>query len=208
MDGERKPADSRIERNLDRIVDIQAETADIMETGAYQAGLLLFKMLEACQDELETLIESCLDQGIVDPDHLIQSVRALIDREFGPRSMRLKTIDFKKAFMECYSGMATKFHFRRIQIRHDIPDPLPDLMLPPEVLDKIIEGLIKNAIENTPDQGRIEIKARPKANGILFEVMDFGVGITPDHQKRIFDGFFSTQETLLYSTKTPFEFEN
>ncbi len=37
-------------------------------------------------------------------------------------------------------------------------------------------------------------------------MIDFGVGINSDHQKRIFEGFFSTQETLLYSTKTPFEF--
>ncbi|MDM8536972.1 histidine kinase, partial [Desulfobacterales bacterium HSG17] len=27
-----------------------------------------------------------------------------------------------------------------------------------------------------------------------------------DHQQRIFEGFFNTQETLLYSTKTPYAF--
>ncbi|MCG8637103.1 MAG: PAS domain S-box protein [Desulfobacterales bacterium] len=197
---------NRIERNLDRIVDIQTETSDIMETGEYEARQLLIKMLEACQDELETLIETCLDQDILDPDHLIQSVRALIDREFGPRSLHHKTIDFKKTFNTVYSSLIPKFHFRRVQINTDIRDGLPDLHLPPDVVVKIIEGLIRNAIENTPDQGRIDISARPRENGILFEVRDFGVGIEPDHQKRIFEGFFSTQATLLYSTKTPFEF--
>ncbi|OGR31377.1 MAG: hypothetical protein A3J80_04600 [Desulfobacula sp. RIFOXYB2_FULL_45_6] len=32
------------------------------------------------------------------------------------------------------------------------------------------------------------------------------MGIESDAQKRIFEGFFTTQETLLYSTKTPFAF--
>ena len=32
------------------------------------------------------------------------------------------------------------------------------------------------------------------------------MGIEKDHQQRIFEGFFATQETLLYATKTPFEF--
>ncbi|WDP91769.1 MAG: PAS domain S-box protein [Desulfobacter sp.] len=197
---------NRIERNLDRIVDIQAETADIMETGAYHTRQMLIKMLEACQDELETLIETCLDQGILAPDHLIQSVGALIDREFGPRSMRLKIIDFKQVFADVYAAMVPKFHFRRLEIIHDVPDGLPDIKLPPDVAAKIIEGLIKNAIENTPDQGRIDILARATGGGLVFEVKDFGVGIEPDHQKRVFEGFFSTQDTLLYSTKTPFEF--
>lgn len=197
---------NRIERNLDRIVEIQTETADIMETGAYGARQLLINMLEACQDELETLIETCLDQEILDPDHLIQSVRALIDKEFGPRALHKKTIDFKALFNKIYTKMIPQFHFRRIEIDLDIRDGLPDLFLPPDVVLKTIEGIIKNAIENTPDQGRIEVRAIPKKDGILFEVKDFGVGIEAEHRQRIFEGFFSTQETLLYSTKTPFEF--
>ena len=88
----------------------------------------------------------------------------------------------------------------------DIRDGLPDIFLPPDVVSKTIEGIIRNAVENTPDQGKIEISAVAKDNGVLFTVRDFGVGIDKEFRKRIFEGFFSTQETLLYSTKTPFEF--
>ncbi|MCP4721922.1 MAG: GAF domain-containing protein, partial [Desulfobacteraceae bacterium] len=41
---------NRIDRNLARIVDIQDEVADIMENKAYNARILLLKMLETCQD--------------------------------------------------------------------------------------------------------------------------------------------------------------
>jgi len=197
---------NRIERNLNRIVDIQNETADIMEDKTYAARALLLKMLETCQDELETLIENALQDENFDPNHLSESVRNLIDKEFGHRSQHHKTIDFSRAFQELYQKISPLFHFRRIEINIDIQEALPPLLMPPDVLNKIMEGLVKNAIENTPDQGRIDISAHPRDKGILFKVHDFGVGIETDDQKRIFEGFFTTQETLLYSTKTPFDF--
>jgi signal transduction histidine kinase len=197
---------NRIERNLDRIMEIQNETADIMEDKTYAARALLLKMLETCQDALETLIEKALQDKNFDPDQLNESVRNLIDAAFGQRSQHHKTIDFSTAFQERYQKMIPDFHFRRVEINRNIHDTLPPLRMPPDVLSKIIDGLVKNAIENTPDQGRIDISAQPRDKGLLFTVHDFGVGIETDDQKRIFEGFFTTQETLLYSTKTPFDF--
>ena len=67
-------------------------------------------------------------------------------------------------------------------------------------------GLLKNAIENTPDEGRVEIFVKKKGAGTLLEVRDFGVGITSENQIRIFEGFFTTRETMDYSSKNPYDF--
>jgi light-regulated signal transduction histidine kinase (bacteriophytochrome) len=120
--------------------------------------------------------------------------------------MHYKTIDPARALNDLYARIAPGFHFRRIDIRLCIGKDLPPLFMPLEVLNKVMEGLIKNAVENTPDQGRIDIDLAARDNGIRFSVHDYGVGIEPDDQKRIFEGFFSTQETLLYSTKSPYAF--
>jgi hypothetical protein len=74
------------------------------------------------------------------------------------------------------------------------------------VLQKVIDGLVKNAIENTPDEGKIEVLVRKKNEGAELVVRDYGVGITEDAQRRIFEGFFSTRDTMAYSSKRPFEF--
>jgi len=66
--------------------------------------------------------------------------------------------------------------------------------------------LVKNAIENTPDEGKIEILVTSKDEGSLLVVRDFGVGITEENQSRIFEGFFATQDTMAYSSKRPFDF--
>lgn len=74
------------------------------------------------------------------------------------------------------------------------------------ILGDILEGLLKNAIENTPDEGLIRILFEQSASKILLKVEDFGIGITAENQAFIFDGFFHTQETDLYTSKRPHDF--
>ena len=52
----------------------------------------------------------------------------------------------------------------------------------------------------------MEILVRQKEKGVEFMVKDHGIGLTKEAQKRIFEGFFSTQDTLNYSSKRPFDF--
>jgi signal transduction histidine kinase len=73
-------------------------------------------------------------------------------------------------------------------------------------LQKVVDGLVRNAIENTPDEGKIEIAVRKKGKGAEFMVHDYGVGIIEEDQKRIFEGFFTTRDTMDYSSKRPFDF--
>ena len=191
----------RIERNLNRIGDIQNEVADIMEDKTYSAQALLLRMLEVCQDELDTLIQQNLGE-----EQLEESIISLIDDKFGPRSIDFKPIDFQDFFQDMWKSTIAQFEFRDIDIRINIDNDMPILNLPVEIIDKMISGIIKNAIENTPDKGRIDITAQTQDSGILFSVHDFGVGIEKDDQERIFEGFFNPNDPLLYSTKTPFNF--
>jgi len=195
---------NRIERNLNRIVEIQDEVADIMEDKTYSAQKLMLKMLETCQDELETLVQTALEDSSC--DDAVRTIRNMIDEKFGPRSVIHKNICFSEYFPEFYAELEPKFDFRNIEIETGIEDNLPVLLLPEEIIKKMLGGLIRNAVENTPDQGRIRISITKKDCGVLFGVKDYGVGIDPDASKKIFEGFFSTQDTLLYSTKNPFAF--
>ena len=189
------------------VADIQAEVADIMETGEYESKDLLIKMLEVSQDEIETLIEQALEAGQKDPQQIMADIRRFIDKAFGPRSLRRKVINFSQFFDTLYQRLTKEFHFRKIEMQVEVPKRLPTVFLPPDVLTKVLSGLIKNAVENTPDFGRIVIQAREEKGGLVFIVQDFGVGIKPEYHQRIFEGFFTTQETLLYATKSPFEFD-
>ncbi len=73
-------------------------------------------------------------------------------------------------------------------------------------LSIILETLVKNAVENTPDEGTITISLQETHAGISLQVKDEGVGIPLADQSFIFEGFHHTQATDEYSSKEPFDF--
>ncbi len=191
----------RIQRNLNRIVQIQEETADIMDKKVYGARDMLQVMLQTCKDELATLIAQHLDEE--DP---MEVVTAVIEKEFSSPALNIKDIHLNSAFEVLFENLSPLFAFRDLEINLDVEDNLPKIRLPRDVFEKTLTGLIKNSIENTPDHGRIDISITQKQDRIVFTVHDFGVGIETEDQKRIFEGFFSVQKTADYSTKTPYDF--
>jgi signal transduction histidine kinase len=73
-------------------------------------------------------------------------------------------------------------------------------------LEKVCSGILRNAVENTPDQGRIEVTAKIENDQVVIHFRDFGTGITAENQRLVFTGFFHTQDTNYYSTKAPYDF--
>jgi len=75
-----------------------------------------------------------------------------------------------------------------------------------KTLRKVFEGLLKNAVENTPDEGKIEVGLKGTDHEICIDFRDYGIGISPQNQNLIFHGFFHTQDTMNYSSKRPYQF--
>lgn len=74
------------------------------------------------------------------------------------------------------------------------------------IIQDMVAGLLKNAVENTPDGGLVEMSLERKDNGTAIAVRDRGVGITEENKKNIFEGLFHTQDTDLYGSKKAYEF--
>ena len=83
---------------------------------------------------------------------------------------------------------------------------MPAIWIPADVLDKIIEGLIRNAVENTPDSGQIIVSVRNGEIGPELEIKDTGVGISEENQRLIFENYFTAYDTMQYSSKKPYDF--
>lgn len=199
-EAEWKATYDRASRNLERILDIQYQVADIMRDREYKVHSMISFLLDQCVDKLESLVE----ERTGDAD-IARWLRERIDEEFGPRESRLEEIslgEFLKARIEI---LKPGFSNRQVDIRDHI-ESAPPICIPSQVLEKVVDGLIRNAVENTPDQGKIEIRVGSNGNNVELIVADTGVGITADDSKRIFEGFFPTQESMDYSSKRPYAF--
>ena len=190
----------RARRNLERILDIQYQVADIMRDPEYKVHSILSFLLDLCSDELEVLIAEKTGEG-----DIVQWMRERIDKEFGPRDIRSDEIHIEAFLGERIEILGPKFSGRKVDIITHF-EKAPPICIPSQVLQKVVDGLIRNAIENSPDQGKIEIRSEIRGKGVELTVRDTGVGISPEDRKRIFEGFFPTQETINYSSKRPYAF--
>jgi len=63
----------------------------------------------------------------------------------------------------------------------------------PAQLRQALDNLVRNAVEATPEGGRVSLATRREGGGHAIEVRDTGRGIDPDHLPRIFDLYFTTK---------------
>ena len=123
----------------------------------------------------------------------------------GVNAVTPETIDIAPFVKDRIASLTPKFSHREVRIRI-VEDAEGEICMPKAHFEKIIDGLIRNAVENTPDEGEIVIAITEKATGILLAVHDFGVGIPEAFQERIFEGLFPVQEPSAYSTGKPYDF--
>jgi light-regulated signal transduction histidine kinase (bacteriophytochrome) len=149
---------------------------------------------------LEALVSTELGEG-----QAIESIRRRVEELFGPREAQSEIIRLDQFVQESLDTLRPRFDHRSCRLETQI-EPAAPIAIPPEVLSKIVEGLIRNAVENTPDNSRIEVSVRDGAEGPEFKVRDFGVGITEEKRRLIFENYFSPSDTMQYSTRNPFDF--
>jgi PAS domain S-box-containing protein len=190
----------RAQRSLKRILDMQYEIEDILREKDYSTYHMLLTLIDACADEIEAL--AALESG---NDDMVQGIRNRIEELFGPRDAVAEDIFLHEFVEKKIQALRVRFEHRRclVEVR---TEPVPAVLIPVDVLSKIVEGLVRNAVGNTPDGGKIAVSVKNGEKGPEIEIKDFGVGITEENQRLIFESNFTTRETMHYSTREPYDF--
>ena len=188
------------ERNVRRLLRLQEEIDGIMNETAAEYKTMISRLVEDAfhfvehQRGADTAYEGALALVSDYIGSIYRTHRESVER-ISPRGL-LHTI-----CQDAKSAMAA----REVEIVEDLTDG-GEIVANPDAVTKVLEGILRNAIENTPDEGRVEVTTRLDDVHLLIKVRDYGTGITPENQKLIFSGFFHTQDTDHYSTKTPYAF--
>jgi signal transduction histidine kinase len=191
----------RAAKNVDRLMTMQEEVEDIMLGRDVRIYSTINLLLDQCTDQLGVLAAEELGD-----DAVVERIRESIEKLFGPKEQPPAEVLLDKFVAEHLDALIPLFPHRQVTFRKQL-DSVPSVSIPPDVLTKVINGLVKNAVENTPDGGMIDLGVKSAGDGeVHLVVRDYGVGITDGHRKRIFEGFFPTQETDAYCSAHPFDF--
>ncbi len=73
---------------------------------------------------------------------------------------------------------------------------LPVFEVDPDRVMQVLRNLLNNAIKFSPNNKKIIIKGEREGNFVKFSVIDQGIGISKENQKRLFEPFFQAEQTI------------
>ncbi len=191
----------RAQRNLDRLLEMQYEIEDLLTDRDYRTYHMLSTLLAACTDELEVLAAT----AGCEEEPLVAALKNKIEALFGPHEYISEEIQLDQFVKQAVDALRPRFAHRKCRLKTDLHFTSP-VFIPKAVLKKIVTGLIRNAVEYTPDGGQITVAVRNDSQGPQLEVIDNGIGMSKENQRLLFENFFTAYETMQYSTKQPFDF--
>lgn len=82
---------------------------------------------------------------------------------------------------------------RGITLRHDIA-LVPPILGDANELERVVVNLIANALNYTPTGGQVAVAVWVNHSGLIFSVVDTGIGIAPHEQPRVFERFYRSDQ--------------
>lgn len=186
-------------RNLDRLNELQLKIDDILTNMSVAPEAQNDTPYSSLTDFIEQFEE---ESGIDSIKELKSYIQSMSSR---PGNIRREMLDVGIELDNICETVRSVVDKRDLCLMRQF-DHGASVYTDKAVFSKICSGLLKNAIENTPDEGSIEIVVKSNLDGVVIEFRDHGVGITEDNQSMVFSGFFPTQPTSAYSSKKPYDF--
>lgn len=127
-------------------------------------------------DVLKALIDDILDLATIDA---------------GVMELNYAPVSIKQVIDEAIQTAAPKIDRQQLKIKVDVAKKAPDVIADPDRLTQIIDHLLSNAINASPDGGEINIAAKFDSDGVAVSVIDQGAGIPEELKDKIFERFES-----------------
>ena len=194
-------AAERGRRSVARLVELQEKADDIINLRPVEEGDRVLSIIGDAISILEELAES--DTG--GHEEAFDIIKSRVESIFAFEETRVERISIDGTLREILGKGLPPNQREGLEIISSIDGRL-FIDMDRNILKKVFTGLLKNAVEHTPDGGLIEVSASANEHEIQVTFQDFGVGITAENQKNIFSGFYHARDTNFYTTKKPYDF--
>jgi signal transduction histidine kinase len=125
-------------------------------------------------------------------DALLELINDLLDVakiEAGKYVQRRLPTDIGQIIEDTIALMDAKAEEKGIVLSHSLKDLKP-VQADPKNIEEIFNNLISNAINYSPEGGKVTVTAQGQGEYMEIRIADTGVGISPEELPKIFDKFY------------------
>lgn len=128
-------------------------------------------------------------------DVLVQDLLTLSHIETGQIKMHFENIDLYKLTEEVFEQIEGKADKKGVTLRIDGPSQKVFVYADWQRISQVMTNLISNAIKHSHDDSEVVVSFDISKKYVTTSVRDFGEGIPPDHQARIFERFYRVDKS-------------
>jgi signal transduction histidine kinase len=120
---------------------------------------------------------------------MIDDLFELSRLEAGELEWSIRQVELPDLVDETVAAMRVEADAKGVEVTADL-QPLPrPARADPERLQRVLFNLIQNAIQHTPADGSVTVRAEPAGDWVEIEVADTGAGIPREDRERLFEPF-------------------
>ena len=126
---------------------------------------------------------------------LVNDLQELSRVEAGAIQLNLAPVPPERLIERIQSTFGRQFEDKNIQLVTDVEPGLPNLFVDKDRIIQVLTNLVGNALQYTPNGGKVSISVRREKSEILFAVKDTGIGISTEQLTFIFNRFYRTDKS-------------
>ena len=125
---------------------------------------------------------------------LIGTVLDIAGADTGPLELPEAPVDLAAAIDASRTMIGDRARDAGIDLECEVEDGLPGLLADRVRILQILTNLLSNAVKFTPEGGRVALRAYTTGDGgVALRVVDTGIGIAPEHLRRVTDAFYQVE---------------
>jgi two-component system sensor histidine kinase BaeS len=128
-------------------------------------------------------------------ERLVNDLQELSRVEVGAYDLELRPLAVSHLVDVTVQRLSRQFEEKGIVLDLNIPKGLPNVYADENRIYQVLLNLVGNALQYTPQGGRVEIKADYAEGEVFITVTDTGIGIPKEHLENIFTRFYRVDKS-------------
>lgn len=132
---------------------------------------------------------------------LINNILNFSRMESASRTYTFAPADLHRVVTDTLAVHSFPLEQKGFTLRTSLAPDLPPVLLDAEAIAEALHNLIDNAVKYSAEVRELSVTTERRGDSVVLSVADKGIGIAPEHQRKVFEKFYRVSQGLVHTAK-------